>query len=178
MPVAAAATVIIAYVPFIGAGSAVLGFLPGYLQEEGLQSGAGFFLWNLLRSVAPLEDVGPALYLVLAAAVLVSLAVHSLFTAEGRYLPSAMTVAVAAMVLVSPHYPWYFAWIVPLICFAPVPSVLYLTLTCPLLYFVPGGPDSEGARMAFEWAIYGPFAALLGFELWRRTGIRWIKGPA
>jgi alpha-1,6-mannosyltransferase len=174
MPVAAAATVIIAYVPFTGAGSAVLGFLPGYLQEEGLQSGAGFFL----RNVTPLQDVGPATYLALAAALLVALTVHSLFTAEGRYLTSAMTLAVATMVLVSPHYPWYLAWIVPFICFVPVPSVLYLTLICPLLYFVPGGQDPEGARIPFEWAIYGPFAALLGFELWRRSGIRWIKGAA
>jgi hypothetical protein len=34
--------------------------------------------------------------------------------------------------------------------------------------------------MPFEWAIYGPFAALIAFELWRqrasRTGIGWIKG--
>ena len=182
MPVAAAATVAIAYVPFIGAGSALLGFLPGYLQEEGLHSGAGFFLWNLLKSVAPVEGVGPALYLALAAAVLVSLALHSLFTAAGRYLASAMTLAVAAMVLVSPHYPWYFAWIVPLICFRPRLSVLYLTLACPLLYFVPGGPDPEGARMAFEWAIYGPFAALVAFELWRqrsaRNGVSWTRGVA
>ena len=180
MPVAAAATAIIAYLPFIGAGSAVLGFLPGYLHEEGLESGAGFFLWNLLKSVPPLEHVGPALYLALAAAALVALAVHSLFTAESRYLASAMTLAVAAMVLLSPHYPWYFAWIVPFICFTPRLSVLYLTLACPLLYFVPGGPDQEGARMPFEWAIYGPFAALLAFELWRqrtaRTGLGWIKG--
>ncbi len=180
VPVAGAATAILAYAPFIGAGSGVLGFLPGYLREEGLQSGAGFFLWNLLRSVVPLEPVGQAVYLGLAAAALVSLAVHSLFTAEGRYLASAMTLAVAAMVLLSPHYPWYFAWIVPLICFIPRPSVLYLTVSCPLLYFVPGGGDLEGERMAFEWAMYGPFAALLAFELWReraaRTGISWIKG--
>jgi hypothetical protein len=180
MPVAAAATVILAYAPFIGAGSSVLGFLPGYLQEEGLQSGTGFFLWNLLRSVAPLEHLGPGLYLALAAATLLALAVHSLFTAEGRYLASAMTLAVASMVLLSPHYPWYFAWIVPLICFTPRPSVLYLTVACPLLYFVPGGPDPEGARVPFEWAIYGPFAVLVAFELWRqraaRTGISWIKG--
>jgi alpha-1,6-mannosyltransferase len=180
MPVAGAAAVIIAYAPFIGAGSGVLGFLPGYLQQEGLQSGAGLFFWNLLRGVAPLEQVGPALYLGLAAAVLVSLAVHSLFTAEDRYLASAMTLAVTAMVLVSPHYPWYFAWIVPLICFIPRPSVLYLTLTCPLLYFVPGGGDLEGERMAFEGAMYGPFAALVAFELWRQhaapTVISWIRG--
>ena len=180
MPLAAVATVIIAYLPFIGAGTAVLGFLAGYLHEEGLQNGTGFFLWNLARSVAPLERVGPALYLALAAAALLLLAVRSLYTSEGRYLASAMTLAVAAMVLLSPHYPWYFAWIVPFICFTPRPSVLYLTVACPLLYFVPGGPDPEGARMRFEWAIYGPFAALVVFELWRqrvvRTDIGCIKG--
>ena len=180
MPLAAAVTVIVAYLPFIGAGRALLGFLPGYLQEEGLQSGAGFFLWNLLRSVPLLEHAGSALYLAMAAAALLALAVHSVVTAEGRYLASALTLAVATMVLVSPHYPWYFAWIVPLICFTPRPSALYLTLACPLLYFVPGGPDPEGARMAFEWAIYGPFAVLVAFELWRQhaagTGIGCIKG--
>jgi len=180
MPAAAAATALIAYLPFIGAGSAVVGFLPGYLHEEDLESGSGFFLWNLLKSVPPLEHVGPALYLALAAAALAALAVHSLFTAESRYPAAAMTLAVAAMVLLSPHYPWYFAWIVPLICFTPRPSVLYLTLACPLLYFVPGGPDPEGARMAFEWAIYGPFAALVAIELWRqraaRSGASCIRG--
>ena len=180
MPLAAAVTVIVAYLPFIGAGRALLGFLPGYLQEEGLQSGAGLFLWNLLRSVPLLEHAGLALYLAMAAAALLALAVHSVLTAEGRYLASALTLAVATMVLVSPHYPWYFAWIVPLICFTPRPSALYLTLACPLLYFVPGGPDPEGARMAFEWAIYGPFAVLVAFELWRQhaagTGIGCIKG--
>src|SRR5262249_29202517 len=169
-----------AYLPFLNAGRAALGFLPGYLQEEGLQSGSGYFLWNLLRSVPALEHVGPALYLALAAATLLALAARSLLPAQGNYLASAMTMAVATMVLLSPHYPWYFAWIVPLACLTPRPSALYLTLACPLLYFVPGGPDPEGARMAFEWAIYGPFAALVAFELWRqrtaRTGVSWIKG--
>jgi len=182
MPLAAAATAIVAYVPFMGAGRAVLGFLPGYLQEEGLQSGTGFFLLNLLRSVAPLEHLGPGPYLALASAILVLLAVYCLFTAEGRYLAAAMTLAVAAMVLLSPHYPWYFAWIVPLICFTPRLSALYLTLACPLLYFVPGGGDLGAARMPFEYAIYGPFAALVAFELWRlraaRPGITWIHGVA
>jgi alpha-1,6-mannosyltransferase len=180
MPLAAAVTVIAAYLPFAAAGSALLGFLPGYLKEEGLQSGAGFFLSNLLRSVPLLEPLAPSLYMALAAAALLALAVHSLFTAESRYLGSALTLAVAAMVLLSPHYAWYFAWIVPLLCFTPRPSALYLTLACPLLYFVPGGADPEGARMAFEWAIYGPFALLLAFELWRQrtasSRIGCIKG--
>ena len=182
MPVAAALTVAVAYAPFVGAGSAVLGFLPGYLREEGLQSGAGFFLWNLLSTVVPLEHVGPAVYLALAAALLLALAVRSLFTAQDHYLAAALTLAVAATVLLSPHYPWYFAWIVPLICFTPRPSALYLTVACPLLYFVPGGGEFAAARMPLEWAIYGPFAALVAFELWRqrgsRAGIGWIKGTS
>ena len=182
MPVAAAATVTIAYLPFIGAGNAVLGFLPGYLREEGLQSGGGFFLWNVLANVPPLAHIGPKLYVALAAAALALLAVRSLFTAEDRYLAAAMMLAVAATVLLSPHYPWYFAWIVPFLCFTPRPSVLYLTLACPLLYFVPGGPDPEGARMPFEWAIYGPFTALLALELaWRRSAranLSSLKGAA
>jgi len=180
MPVSAAATVLVAYVPFIAAGGAVLGFLPGYLEEEGMQSGDGFFLWNVLKGVAPLEHGGPALYLAVAVAALLALAAHGLFTAKDRYLAAALTLAVATMVLLSPHYPWYFVWIVPLICFTPRPSALYLTLACPLLYFVPGGPDPAGARVVFEWALYGPFAALVAFELWRqraaRTGIGCIKG--
>jgi hypothetical protein len=180
MPAAAAATAVVAYAPFMGVGTAVLGFLPGYLQEEGLQSGAGFFLWTLAGSLAPLEHLGPAVYLTLATAVLLALAVHSLFVPEDRYLGSALTLAVATMVLLSPHYPWYFLWIVPLICLTPRPSALYLTVTCPLLYFVPGGAALEAARMPFEWAIYGPFAALVTFELWRqraaRAGIGAMKG--
>lgn len=180
MPAAAAATVVLAYVPFMGAGSAVLGFLPGYLQEEGLQSGAGIFLWNLLNTVAPLEHLGSQVYPALAAAVLLGFAVHSLLAAEDRYLASALTLALTATVLMSPHYPWYFLWIVPLLCFTPRPSALYLTLACPLLYFVPGGAALEGARMPYEWAIYAPFAALIAYELWRgrsgRTAISAMKG--
>jgi hypothetical protein len=83
------------------------------------------------------------------------------------------------MVLVSPHYPWYFAWLVPFLCFAPHPSVLYLTVASLLLYFVPGGLDPKGARMTFEAAIYAPFAALAGWELWRHraahTSANWTK---
>lgn len=180
LPAAAAATALIAYLPFLGAGVGVLGFLPAYLDEEGLQSGAGFFLCNLLRSVPGLEPVAAPLYLALVAAALLALAVRSLFAAPERYLAAALTLAVATMVLLSPHYPWYFVWLVPLTCLAPRASALYLTLACPLLYFVPGGPDPQGARMAFEWAIYAPFAALVGFELWQRragrNGIACLKG--
>ncbi|HKX11030.1 MAG TPA: glycosyltransferase 87 family protein [Stellaceae bacterium] len=182
MPAAAAATALVAYLPFLGAGRSVFGFLPGYLSEEGLQSGSGFFLWNLLTSVVPrLSDLGVAPYLAFAAAALASLAIYAMMkdTGDSRYLAAAMAVAVATTVLLSPHYPWYFTWLVPFLCFRPVPSVLYLTVASPLLYFVPGGPDPEGARTAFEAAIYGPFALLACLELRHhlaaRAGANWIE---
>ena len=182
MPAAAAATAVVAYLPFLGAGSAVFGFLPGYVSEEGLQNGSGFFLWNLLKIVAPpVGSLGIVPYLALTGAALASLAIYAVARdkADSRYIGSAMALAVAATVLLSPHYPWYFAWIVPFLCFAPIPSVLYLTVASPLLYFVPGGPDPEGARTAFEAAIYGPFAILACVELRHRlagrAGTNWIE---
>ena len=182
LPAAAAATAVLAYLPFLGAGRSVFGFLSGYASEEDLRSGSGFFLWNLVESVAPkVGELGIAPYLALAAAALASLAIHAVARdrSDSHFIVSAMTLAVAAMILLSPHYPWYFVWIVPFLCFAPLPSVLYLTVASPLLYFVPGGPDPEGARTMFEAAIYGPFAVLACLELRRRRAARvgadWIE---
>jgi alpha-1,6-mannosyltransferase len=185
LPVAAAVTAIAAYLPFLGAGSAVFGFLPGYLREEDLASGSGFFLWSLLGSVAPpLREMGVMPYLALAAAAMLALALHAVLRdkAADHYIASATALAVLATVLLSPHYAWYFAWLVPFLCFAPYPSVLYLTVASPLLYLVPGGPDPEGARALYEAAVYGPFAALACLELCRRlaarSGASWIGAQA
>ncbi|MGH7126515.1 MAG: glycosyltransferase 87 family protein [Stellaceae bacterium] len=182
MPLAAAATALVAYLPFLGAGNSVFGFLPGYASEEGLANGSGFFLWNLLKIAAPqLAGLGIVPYLALAGGALASLAVYAVARdkSDSRFIAPAMALAVAATVLLSPHYPWYFAWIVPFLCFAPLPSVLYLTVASPLLYFVPGGPDPGGARTAFEAAIYGPFAVLACLELRHRlaarAGANWIE---
>jgi len=185
MPATFATLAVVAYVPFFGAGRAVFGFLTGYASEEGLRDGSGFFLWTLLKRVAPpLASLGAAPYLAVSAALIASLAIFVVLRDKtgDHFIASATALAVAATVLVSPHYPWYFAWIVPLLCFGPLPSVLYLTVASPLLYFVPGGPDLEGARTAFEAAIYGPFAVLACLELWRRlaarTGTNWVKVEA
>jgi alpha-1,6-mannosyltransferase len=184
MPAAAAAAVLAAYLPVIGVGRAVLGFLPGYVNEEGLENGSGFFLWDLLKSMAPpFGDLGVLPYLALAAAAIAALATYIVLSdrAAKHYIGSAMALAVAATILLSPHYPWYFAWIVPLLCFAPYPSVLYMTIASPLLYFVPGGPDPHGNRMIVDWAIYGPFAVLAAVELWyrrRRAGATFARAEA
>src|SRR5262249_26958965 len=140
MPAAAAATVAVAYLPFLSVGRSVFGFLPGYLDEEGLQGGSGFFLWSLVERIAPQGgDLGAGPYLAIAAAILAALAAYAVMRekADSHATASAMGLAVAATVLLSPHYPWYFAWLVPFLCVVPLPSALYLTAASPLLYFVP-----------------------------------------
>jgi hypothetical protein len=170
MPVAAVGVAILAYLPFLGAGSAVFGFLPGYVAEEGLGSGTGFFLWNLLNIGIPLGHVGVLPYLAFAAAILAALAAGMIFSdlSGGRYIAAAGTLAAAFTVLLSPHFAWYFAWIVPFLCFAPSPAALYLSVAGLLLYLVSGGPDLDGSRMLIEAFIYGPFAVLAAIEVSRR----------
>src|SRR5262249_32396315 len=54
MPVAFAGAIVAGYLPFIGVGWRVFGFLPGYAGEEGFDaSGAGFYLLSLLHEVTP-----------------------------------------------------------------------------------------------------------------------------
>src|SRR5262249_25314761 len=53
--------------------------------------------------------------------------------------------AVAFTLLVAPHYAWYFAWLVPFLCFYPVVGVIYLTCAVSLLYFAHWPPTVSQA---------------------------------
>jgi hypothetical protein len=72
------------------------------------------------------------------------------------------------VVLVSPHYPWYFAWLIVFACFVPSFALLWLTTACLLLYLVPveSHVARDAYRVAVESIIYGPFAALAVADLW------------
>jgi len=173
VPVAFSAAVILGYLPFIGAGRGVLGFLPGYVQEEGFTaSGQGFFLWNLLQTFPPLSGLPTLVYLIGAAAIFAALAPVVAFTGGPRTDPlaGAALLAVAFMFLLSPHYPWYFAWLIVFACFAPYWSLLWLTNAVFLLYLVQFGSPlvQEGYRLPIEAAIYVPFAVLAPVDIWRR----------
>jgi alpha-1,6-mannosyltransferase len=142
LPVAFAATIIALYLPYIGIGAKVLGFLGGYISEEGLDQGSGIFLWQLITAIVPLPQQALAFYVVGAAAVLAVLALFVLMRARRTQtdLAGAMLLAVAFTLLVSPHYAWYFAWLVPFLCFHPAVGVIYLTCACALLYFAQWPP--------------------------------------
>jgi alpha-1,6-mannosyltransferase len=184
MPAAATATVAVAYLPFLGVGRAVLGFLPGYVAEEGLTNGAGFFLWNLASTLLPVVKIGSVAYVAFAAVALLAAGLYVLLRREtsAHVVTAALALATLFMVLVSPHFAWYFAWLLAFLCLAPSAAVLYLSVASILLYFIGGGPDLDGGRMILELAVYGPFAVIALIEWRRYRGLRppplWIKREA
>ncbi len=140
------ATVALLYAPYLGLGMRVLGFLPGYAAQEGLLSGRGVFLLEVLRLVVPLPGWAGAAYAAALALGLLGLALRFGF---GPALPAdpparvqvlarqSAVLGAVALIGVSPHYPWYFAWLVPLACLAPSPALLYLVAASVLLTLDP-----------------------------------------
>ena len=178
MPAAFAAAIMLAYLPFLGVGWGIFGFLPGYLAEEGFASGGGgFYLWSVAKAVLPLDGVLDIAYVAAAACLLAALAAYVALRRTGTdrdVFGAAALVAGAFTVLLSPHYPWYFAWLVVFACLVPSAALLWLTLASFLLYLVPVGSQlvRDHHRFLLESAIYVPTLALAALDLWRREHLR------
>lgn len=170
MPAVFIAAIAVAYVPFLSAGSGVLGFLPGYAGQEGFDaSGAGFYLLELLRHLPGLGPLSAHSYEAGALVVLAALNVAFVFRRDPDRPPYAMAAMSATlfMILVSPHYPWYFSWLIIFACFARSFALLWVTNACLLLYLITGYIFlPSGQRLAIELMIYGPFAILVLVDLW------------
>jgi hypothetical protein len=80
---------------------------------------------------------------------------------------------VGAILLLSPNaFPWYFTWIVPLLCFYPSAAWLLLTVLQFLSYHVLIEFQARGAwrfQPLYIWLEYAPFYALLLWEAVRRS---------
>jgi hypothetical protein len=165
LPAAFAATLALLYLPYLGAGAKLFGFLGGYVAEEGFEAGSGIFLWQLAGTFLHLPAHAFAFYFPLAAIVMgaLGLAVLVLRRApkvDGKAdLAAAMLLAVTFMILFSPHYPWYFAWLIPFVCVYPLVSVIYLTCAASYLNFAAWPPGLGDGLI-----IYGGFALILAGE--------------
>lgn len=135
MPLGFALAVVLAYAPYAGVGGHVLGFLPTYFQEEGIDSGIGIYPLWLLRVLLPVAIPTPA-YLAVAALVLAALALVVVQRSRdvGTAWRDGLLLAAALMVATSPHFAWYFPWLLALACLAPWLPALYLVSVSPLLY--------------------------------------------
>jgi alpha-1,6-mannosyltransferase len=169
-----AAVVAAAYLPFLGAGWRVFGFLPGYLVEERLESGGGYWLLALVRRAVFLPT---AAYLGLAAVAMAAVAGAVWRHREGMAprLGSATLLASAALFLLSPHYAWYFVWLVALLCAAPWWPAWWPTLTAVLLY--KQSLTGEIPHLA-GLVVYGGFALFAAGDMVRRLVlVRKLRSP-
>jgi hypothetical protein len=138
LPAAIAATIALCYLPYLGAGRGVLGFVTtGYLGEEGFTDGSTFWLIAL---VDPLLGNVPGLtiaYVLVATGVMAWLGVRTAWRTERTTETTLRDIAVllmAGLFFLSPNYPWYFLAVVPFIALGGGAPAWAMTLAAPLLY--------------------------------------------
>ncbi len=168
LPATFVMTAVALYLPYLSAGRQVLGFLPNYLGEERLTSGSGFYLLSLLSFLSGRSDLPTAPYLAAAALILACVALFVSFRrwpADNGYLVGSLILAILFFVLVTPHYPWYFLWLLPLLCLVSYWPALLLTTASFILYAY-----LENRTPAREFLVntllYGSFLLAALIHLW------------
>jgi hypothetical protein len=159
LPVAFTVTLVLLYAPYLGVGRAVFGFLSGYANEEGLRSGDGIFLWALLHSWFQLP-VHIVQYLApLAALLMFTFAAWLQLSPRWRAhdtWTAAFGLANVFTLLISPHDPWYFTWLVPFLCFSLTAAHIWLSGACTLMYVRP-----HPTGLVVQSLLYVPSVVLL-----------------
>ncbi len=138
MPAVMAAMAAFFYALYLSAGKLVFGFLGGYVKEEGMDTGQRYFLLDFVQHLPGLPWVSSAMYMVFAAAVFGALMLWAWRSGcredspRAAFLWPAFGLALALMLLFSPHYPWYVAWLVPFLVL--LPNLTVMTYVCGLFY--------------------------------------------
>jgi alpha-1,6-mannosyltransferase len=168
LPMAAAVTAILLYLPYLSVGWGVLGFMPSYLQEEGLTTGSGFWLLKVIYRVTGPLDGGKWLYLLASAGALLALSLRAAFRSDRSPEATVVTLAwstFAFLFLLSPDYPWYF---LPLVAFVALsPRAAWWTLaTCSFILYDAIKGDWVLPFSRREDVLYGATLIALAFDLW------------
>jgi alpha-1,6-mannosyltransferase len=162
------------YALYGSAGWHILGFLPSYGQEEGIDSGHGIWLRADLAQLVPFPPVAPMVYVAGLALIFLVLTAAVLCLRKPENDVQALCrdtgmLAAAAMVATSPHYHWYSAWLALPAVVAPSRALLWLS-TAPLLLIEEPVP---GDRFFWPSLVYVPAILLLLADL-----RPWVCGQA
>src|SRR5262249_33558213 len=140
LPVAVLLTIAICYLPYLGVGKGVLGFLAGgYLNEEGLRGGDGVWLVDLAGAGFGNHPGLVALYLALAARAIGTLALRAAFTRDDtpeHRLRAIAMLLMTGLFFLSPTYPWYYLVVVAFIPLGGGAPAWAMTIGATLLYLL------------------------------------------
>jgi alpha-1,6-mannosyltransferase len=149
------------YAFYLRRGVSVFGFLPGFAQEEGMQNGTRYF--PLAFAERNLHVTIPtSAYLVICAAILGALAWWSFRrgATPKACVASGLVLATALTLCFSPHYPWYFLWLLPFLTLRPWPPAFFLALAPVYLLTTKLGLPGE-PMYRLNCLLYGGFFVLL-----------------
>jgi len=121
-----------------------------------MDNGTGIFLLAALGALVPLPAYATKIYFVALACVLLALGAMALAGPRSPKIicRNAALLAGAGMLGLSPHYPWYYAWLLIPACVLPCSSLLYLTSFSFLLYLNP-----THTKLLWPAVLYLPFIA-------------------
>lgn len=117
------------YALYASAGAGVLGFLGGFMREEGMDNGARYFFlaWAHRYLHAPFW---PELFVAISALLLGGIGFWATIRLRDpkQILGLELAIGIVATLLFSPHYPWYFLWILPFAVMLRYLPAIVLTL--------------------------------------------------
>lgn len=153
MPLLVVAVAALCYLPFaLSAGTGVIGFLPSYAREQGLESGTGVFALALLGAVGLFRPRMTSAYALLAALLLVGTAVWTRRRGEGALrvaLGGTALLSVLFLLLLTPVFPWYFLFALPFTALLGLWSPFALSTGGFLLY----GFHADAPAFLLRWSL-------------------------
>ncbi|MFN2975592.1 glycosyltransferase family 87 protein [Terriglobus aquaticus] len=171
MPAAVVSVIVAGYAVYSSVGMKVFGFAGGYAAEEGMDSGTRYFLLEAARHVPGFRGLGTPAFLAFCAAVFLPLMLWCWRASQmpgTAFLRPAAALAFALMLLFSPHYPWYVAWLLPFLVLLPeLPGIVYVY---SVFYWLTTQYAEPGPKMfhANSWTYGASAVALLLWLLWRK----------
>ena len=148
------ATFAVLYVPYVlSTGVKVIGYLPGYLSEEGYDNGSRFILLSL---IAP----GTA-SLIIAALLIALTAVVVWRKSNDPWLGLVIMIGVT-LLIVTPRYPWYALLLLPIVAMTGRWEWLTVPLALTSRFLV---PSLLLGRLAAAAAV-----VIILWQSWRRLG--------
>jgi hypothetical protein len=84
---------------------------------------------------------------------------------DESYIANALLLAATFTVLVSPHFPWYYVWLIPFLCFVASVPVFYLSISAFFLYLT-WLYWSEAQVFKIKALIFVPFFLLVMIAIW------------
>jgi alpha-1,6-mannosyltransferase len=169
LPLVVLAAAVLCYLPYWSGGWGVFGFLPRYLHDEGLDTGANIWPLAAWRAIAGIWPGDLAIYVAIAALIIAALSLRAAFR-QPRSIETSLAdinrLLLAALLLLSPNYPWYFLVVTPLVALVGGAPLWALTIGAVLLQ-EEATWDPYVPLLIRKSILYGVFFLACAFVAWR-----------